>query len=68
MCVVTGEIKTDPWSMSGLEASLADQPKRNKTPQEFLGANSSLVNLDELVKPDQTSKKGKRQVIIGFVL
>lgn len=55
----SAEVKTDPWSMSPLEASLGEQPKRNKTPQEFLGANSNLVNLDELVKPDQTSKRGE---------
>lgn len=51
-------MKTDPWSMSGMDSSLPEQPKRNKTPQEFLGANSNLVNLDELVKTDQNSKKG----------
>ena len=33
-----------------------EQPKRTKTPQEFLGANSSLVNLDELVKPTEKKK------------
>lgn len=58
--VETKEVRTDPWNMSGMESGLPkDQPKRNKTPQEFLGANSGLVNLDELVKVDQDSKKAK---------
>ncbi|XP_052234444.1 epsin-1-like isoform X4 [Dreissena polymorpha] len=51
------KIKVDPWDMSALESSMNEQPKRNKTPQEFLGANSGLVNLDELVRPDNKSKK-----------
>ncbi|XP_052767053.1 epsin-2-like isoform X1 [Mya arenaria] len=51
------EVTTDPWNMSGLQSAVPEQPKRNKTPQEFLGANSGLVNLDELVKPDNKSKK-----------
>jgi len=52
-----------------MQSSLSEQPKRNKTPQEFLGANSGLVNLDELVKPDQTSKKGKLliKIFVCFV-
>ncbi|KAL4240939.1 Epsin-2 [Mactra antiquata] len=54
----TEPVKTDPWSMSSMESSLpGEQPKRNKTPQEFLGANSNLVNLDELVKSDPNAKK-----------
>ncbi|XP_052234443.1 epsin-1-like isoform X3 [Dreissena polymorpha] len=53
----TAKIKVDPWDMSALESSMNEQPKRNKTPQEFLGANSGLVNLDELVRPDNKSKK-----------
>jgi len=52
------ELTTDPWNMSGLQSAMPDQPKRNKTPQEFLGTHSGLVNLDELVKPDNNSKKG----------
>ncbi|XP_053393478.1 epsin-1-like isoform X3 [Mercenaria mercenaria] len=53
-----GGASTDPWNMSGMQSSIAnEQPKRNKTPQEFLGTHSGLVNLDELVKSDQKSKK-----------
>lgn len=51
------EVKTDPWSLSDMATSLpGEQPKRTKTPQEFLGANSNLVNLDELVKPTEKKK------------
>ncbi|XP_060583004.1 epsin-2-like isoform X5 [Ruditapes philippinarum] len=52
------ETTIDPWNLSGMQSSIAnEQPKRNKTPQEFLGTHSGLVNLDELVKSDQNSKK-----------
>ena len=58
----TAEVKTNPWSMDGLGSSLpAEEPKRTKTPQEFLGTHSGLVNLDELVKPSEPSKKGENK-------
>ena len=45
--------------MDGMGSALqGDKQKQRKTPQEFLGANSNLVNLDDLVKTDTTSKKG----------
>ena len=51
--------KTDPWNLDDMGSSLpSDKQKQRKTPQEFLGANSGLVNLDDLVKTDTTSKKG----------
>ena len=51
--------KTDPWNLDGMGSALpSDKQKHRKTPQEFLGANSNLVNLDDLVKTDNTSKKG----------
>lgn len=55
---LAGEPKPDPWNMDGMGSALnADKQKQRKTPQEFLGANSNLVNLDDLVKTDTTSKK-----------
>lgn len=55
---LAGEPKPDPWNLDGMGSALqADKQKHRKTPQEFLGANSSLVNLDDLVKTDTTSKK-----------
>lgn len=47
-----GETK-DPWNLDGLQTSLPttqqQQQKHRKTPQEFLGDNANLVNLDQLV-------------------
>lgn len=55
---LAGEPKPDPWNMDGMGSALqADKQKQRKTPQEFLGANSKLVNLDDLVKTDTTSRK-----------
>ena len=46
--------------MDGMGSALTgDKQKQRKTPQEFLGANSNLVNLDNLVKTDTTSKQGQ---------
>lgn len=57
---LAGEPKPDPWNMDGMGSALTgDKQKQRKTPQEFLGANSNLVNLDNLVKTDPTSKQAK---------
>ncbi|XP_053955664.1 epsin-1 isoform X2 [Anastrepha ludens] len=46
----------DPLSAtnSSLNAASTNTKKQLKTPQSFLGENSSLVNLDNLIKPIQT--------------
>ncbi|KAL3875987.1 hypothetical protein ACJMK2_033880 [Sinanodonta woodiana] len=47
----------DPWNMDGVSAALPSAQvtaHHRKTPEEFLGANSKLVNLDELVKTNQS--------------
>lgn len=48
-----GGPKKDPWNMDGmqqsLESSKQQEQKHRKTPQEFLGDNANLVNLDQLV-------------------
>ncbi|CAG2186368.1 EPN [Mytilus edulis] len=49
-----GGEKKDPWLMDGMQDTLPslqqqEQQKHRKTPQEFLGDNASLVNLDQLV-------------------
>ncbi|XP_064594736.1 LOW QUALITY PROTEIN: epsin-2-like [Liolophura sinensis] len=38
----------DPWNMSSVDQALGANA-RKKSPQEFLGANAGLVNLDDLV-------------------
>lgn len=38
----------DPWNMSSVDQALGANT-RKKSPQEFLGANAGLVNLDDLV-------------------
>ena len=50
--------------MGGMNNSLPskqqqEQPHR-KTPQDFLGENANLVNLDQLVSNDTTSKVYKQ--------
>nr|XP_014088661.1 epsin-1 isoform X3 [Bactrocera oleae]XP_036222753.1 epsin-1 isoform X1 [Bactrocera oleae]XP_036222755.1 epsin-1 isoform X1 [Bactrocera oleae]XP_036222763.1 epsin-1 isoform X1 [Bactrocera oleae]XP_036222765.1 epsin-1 isoform X1 [Bactrocera oleae]XP_036222769.1 epsin-1 isoform X1 [Bactrocera oleae]XP_036222776.1 epsin-1 isoform X1 [Bactrocera oleae]XP_036222785.1 epsin-1 isoform X1 [Bactrocera oleae]XP_036222794.1 epsin-1 isoform X1 [Bactrocera oleae]XP_036222797.1 epsin-1 isoform X2 [Bac len=49
----------DPLSAtnSSLNASSTNTNKQLKTPQSFLGENSSLVNLDNLIKPVQTQSQ-----------
>ncbi|XP_076073064.1 epsin-2-like isoform X1 [Mytilus galloprovincialis] len=49
-----GGEKKDPWLMDGMQDTLPslqqqEQQKHRKTPQEFLGDNANLVNLDQLV-------------------
>lgn len=46
-----GTLSPSPFDMSGLGDSLSDdkQASIKKTPHSFLGENSSLVNLDNLV-------------------
>lgn len=39
------------WSMSSMEQNLPN-PARKKSPEDFLGANANLVNLDLLVAKD----------------
>ncbi|KAK3091727.1 hypothetical protein FSP39_022206 [Pinctada imbricata] len=51
---------SDPWNMDGMNKNLPStqqqqQPHR-KTPQDFLGENANLVNLDQLVSKDTTTK------------
>ncbi|OWF40364.1 Epsin-1 [Mizuhopecten yessoensis] len=50
--------KEDTWNMSGMSDGLTtaqqQQQKHRKTPQEFLGDNASLVNLDQLVTTENT--------------
>ncbi|XP_076443079.1 epsin-2-like isoform X2 [Babylonia areolata] len=36
------------WDLSGMQQGLPD-PSRKKSPEDFLGANANLVNLDQLV-------------------
>ena len=36
------------WNMGGMQQNLPD-PSRKKSPEDFLGANANLVNLDQLV-------------------
>ncbi|XP_062575834.1 epsin-2-like isoform X1 [Saccostrea cucullata] len=51
----------DPWSMGNMEQSLPteqqQQQKHRKTPQDFLGENANLVNLDQLVTKDESAEK-----------
>ncbi|XP_069122939.1 epsin-2-like isoform X2 [Argopecten irradians] len=53
--------KEDAWNMSGMSDGLTNvqqqQQKHRKTPQEFLGDNASLVNLDQLVATENTQAK-----------
>ncbi|XP_052070009.1 epsin-2-like isoform X2 [Mytilus californianus] len=49
-----GGEKKDPWLLDGMQDTLPtlqqqEQQKHRKTPQEFLGDNANLVNLDQLV-------------------
>lgn len=50
---------SDAFNMSGLNASLTDStsnkapPQKSKSPAAFLGENSNLVNLDNLVSAKQ---------------
>ncbi|XP_048758202.1 epsin-2-like isoform X3 [Ostrea edulis] len=52
---------TDPWNLSNVEESLSteqeQQQKHRKTPQDFLGENANLVNLDQLVTKDESAGK-----------
>jgi epsin len=41
--------------MDPLSTSSAAKKPASKTPQSFLGENSNLVNLDNLIKPNNTS-------------
>lgn len=47
----------DPWDVSEMKSSLQKEDKK-KTPEEFLGANANLVNLNDLVtaKPPPSSE------------
>ncbi|XP_033754489.1 epsin-2-like isoform X1 [Pecten maximus] len=53
--------KEDAWNMGGMNDGLTNvqqqQQKHRKTPQEFLGDNASLVNLDQLVASENTQAK-----------
>ncbi|XP_060063337.1 epsin-2-like [Ylistrum balloti] len=53
--------KEDTWNMGGMSDGLTNvqqqQQKHRKTPQEFLGDNASLVNLDQLVATENTQAK-----------
>ena len=55
----SGETK-DPWALGDMQNNLPitqqQQQKHRKTPQEFLGDNANLVNLDQLVAT--TNKQG----------
>ncbi|VDP05716.1 unnamed protein product [Soboliphyme baturini] len=46
---------TDPWLNDGISAATTNESstRRMKTPETFLGENSSLVNLDNLVGPSK---------------
>ncbi|XP_054281853.1 epsin-1-like isoform X2 [Macrosteles quadrilineatus] len=50
---ITGTISPDPFDLTGLTNSLTPSPSNvpppKKTPQSFLGENSALVNLENLV-------------------
>ena len=45
-----------------LESSKQQEQKHRKTPQEFLGDNANLVNLDQLVTT--STKKGRNRPLI----
>ncbi|KAL8593220.1 hypothetical protein ACOMHN_009875 [Nucella lapillus] len=46
------------WDMSGMQQGLPD-PSRKKSPEDFLGANANLVNLDQLVAKAPPKVPGK---------
>lgn len=52
-CIIGGSPSGDLWDMNGINDALPDkqqqQLKHRKTPQDFLGENAALVNLDQLV-------------------
>lgn len=57
-CWTGGSMSPDPFDLSGLCDSLSTTPNSapKKTPQSFLGENSALVNLENLVtKPTLNS-------------
>jgi hypothetical protein len=55
----TDTSSTDPWNLSSMDNSLPteqeQQQKHRKTPQDFLGENANLVNLDQLVTKDESA-------------
>lgn len=63
---------SDAFNMSGLNASLTDTsstkapPQKSKSPAAFLGENSNLVNLDNLVSAKQLpAGLGKQALGLG---
>lgn len=59
---------SDPWNLDNMNKSLPSeqqqQLKHRKTPQDFLGENANLVNLDQLVTKNESAGK----VLLGFGL
>ena len=50
---------SDPWDLNNMNKSLPAEQQRQqkdrKTPQDFLGENANLVNLDQLVTKSESA-------------
>jgi epsin len=67
-----GTVSPDPFDLSLLGDSLENKQQQKRTPHSFLGENSALVNLDNLVTvskpPSVAPSPGKNIVIENFLI
>lgn len=65
LCIISISVpatsSSDPWNLDNMNKSLPSeqqqQLKHRKTPQDFLGENANLVNLDQLVTKNESAGK-----------
>lgn len=61
-----GDTTGDLFDLGGLGQSLPQENDKKKTPQDFLGGHSNLVNLDNLITNPSGNQMGKLEWLCGL--